>query len=88
MVNISYRGYNSGLAGNFTHVVALQGTNCRCEFADSYSLKHVSGEPFDLNLIISYSITSDRLVNPYIEPVLYVRKSDDDQEKIYSIHVP
>ncbi|KAF8636488.1 hypothetical protein AX17_003303 [Amanita inopinata Kibby_2008] len=58
--------YDSGAVGNFTHVVALQGTNYSCEFevyADGYSLK---------------------LVNPYVQPVLYVRRPGDDYEHTYN----
>lgn len=31
-----------------------------------------------------YLLTSDRLVNPYVQPVLYVRTPDDDRERAYS----
>ncbi|KIJ69243.1 hypothetical protein HYDPIDRAFT_80795 [Hydnomerulius pinastri MD-312] len=69
--------YDSGAVGSFTHVATLQGHNYSCELevhADGYCLKRV-------NLFISFY---SRLVNPYVQPVLYVRKPGDDHEQMYN----
>ncbi|KAF9457175.1 putative oxidoreductase C terminal-domain-containing protein [Collybia nuda] len=58
--------YDSGAVGSFTHVVALQGTNYSCELE-----VYADG----------YSLNYARLVNPYVQPVLYIRKPGDDNEQ-------
>jgi hypothetical protein len=80
---IIFRKYDSGAVGSFTHIVALQGTDYSCElevFADGYSMKCVSSRcSVKTNCLTRY----DRLVNPYVQPVLYVRKPGDDYEQTY-----
>jgi hypothetical protein len=77
------RKYDSGAVGSFTHTVALQGTNYSCEFevfADGYSLKSATLLGMkDNGLKLCY-----RLINPYVMPVLHVRKPGDDLERTYN----
>lgn len=75
------RKYDSGAVGSFTHVVALQGTNYSCElevYADGYSLKWVCLSLTGLLVLIQF-----RLVNPYVQPTLYIRRPGDDNEQTF-----
>ena len=81
--------YESGAVGSFTHVVALQGYNYSCEleiYADGYQFKYgplvlyvLSESPLTLALVLRV----DRLVNPYVQPVLYIRRPGSDLEEIH-----
>lgn len=81
--DIVLRKYDSGAVGSFTHTVALQGTNYSCEFevfADGYSLKSANlFRTKDNKFKLCY-----RLINPYVLPVLHVRKPGDDLERTYT----
>lgn len=72
--------------GSFTHVATLQGRNYSCELevhADGYCLKSVRiyGNEVE-SLILFYYFP--RLVNPYVQPILYVRKPGDDHEQVFN----
>lgn len=78
----TYRKYESGAVGSFTHLVALQGHDYSCElevYADGYSLKYTIVTSGYSRLLI---ILFHRLVNPYVQPVLYIRKPGDDAEQV------
>lgn len=74
------RKYESGAVGTFTHLVALQGHDYSCElevYADGYQLKWAV-----FPLCADCSLTgTHRLVNPYVQPVLYVRRPGSDHEE-------
>ncbi|TFY55637.1 hypothetical protein EVJ58_g8120 [Rhodofomes roseus] len=59
--------YESGAVGSFTHLVALQGHDYSCEL-------EVYADGYQLNAV-------RRLVNPYVQPVLYIRKPGSDHEE-------
>ncbi|KAF5380876.1 hypothetical protein D9615_003901 [Tricholomella constricta] len=78
------RKYDSGAVGTFTHIVALHDTNYSCElevYADGYQLKYTSDGVDRFSLLTTLLLQSNRLVNPYVQPVLYVRKPGDDNEQ-------
>jgi predicted dehydrogenase len=77
--------YANGAVGSFTHIVGLQGTNYSCElevFADGYSLKFAC---LPASHVLSRTdAVSRRLVNPYVQPVLYVRRPGVDTEEMHT----
>ncbi|KAF7791305.1 hypothetical protein EIP86_002319 [Pleurotus ostreatoroseus] len=69
--------YESGAVGSFTHLVALQGHNYSCElevYADGYQLKWA----------LHLSHASSSLVNPYVQPILYIRRPGSDIEETHN----
>ena len=73
------RKYESGAVGSLCHLVALQGQQYSCElevYADGYQLKWDRTVAY-----LHYKLTLfARLVNPYVQPVLYIRQPGDDNE--------
>ena len=76
------RKYESGAVGTFTHCVALKDHDYSCElevFADGYQMKYApSTSP-----CYGHSPASYRLVNPYVQPVLHIRRPGSDLEETY-----
>jgi len=76
------RKYDSGAVGSFVHVAALQGTDYSCEFevyADGYLLKY---ELHVIFVVCDSFLIPYRLVNPYVQPALYIRRPGDDHEQM------
>lgn len=81
-----YRKYENGAVGNLTHLVALQGHDYSCElevYADGHQLKYVFLSIIFHLVISQFYVSHDRLVNPYVQPVLYVRRPGNDTEEIH-----
>ena len=78
-----HRKYKNGAVGSLTHLVVLQGRDYSCElevYADGYQLKCVSWP----QISIVPDPRSCRLVNPYVQPVLYVRRPGSDAEEVHN----
>lgn len=81
--------YENGAVGSFSHVVALQGHNYSCElevYADGYQFKYFSLSSMSslaCHLTLAFVLHIDRLVNPYVQPVLYVRRPGSDLEETH-----
>ena len=77
--------YENGAVGSFVHLTALQGHDYSCElevFADGYQMKCVS-LPSARGISIANQCFS-RLVNPYVQPVLYVRRPGSDAQETHT----
>ena len=78
--------YESGAVGSFIHVVALQGHDYSCElevYADGYQFKYVLFPLTRSLAVLTFCSPRDRLVNPYVQPVLYIRRPGSDLEETH-----
>jgi hypothetical protein len=78
--------YESGAVGSFIHVVALQGHDYSCElevYADGYQFKYVLFPLTRSLAVLTFCPPRDRLVNPYVQPVLYIRRPGSDLEETH-----
>jgi len=78
--------YESGAVGSFIHVVALQGHDYSCElevYADGYQFKYALFLLSALSLVLTFFSPRGRLVNPYVQPVLYIRRPSSDLEETH-----